>query len=135
MTEEPASFPPTPGDKLIFENDRVRVWSMTLPPNGMFDFHQHFHDHIILWPEAGHVQGQELGDADWSLDQIAQPGYVAFKTVGKSGPIPPHRVRNMDDRPSTHYIIELISEESPSETDMPTVSNDLGSVTDTHLRY
>ncbi|BCW06231.1 hypothetical protein [Arthrobacter sp. NtRootA1] len=130
-----ATFPPTPGDRLIFENDRVRVWSMTIPANGMFDYHQHFHDHVILWPEAGHVQGQELGDDDWSLEQVAQPGYVAFKTVGSSGPLVPHRVRSLDDHPTTHYIVELISEKSPSETDLPTVSNDLGNVTDLRNRY
>ncbi|WP_416417314.1 hypothetical protein [Paenarthrobacter aromaticivorans] len=130
-----ATFPPTPGDRLIFENDRVRVWSMTIPANGIFDYHQHFHDHVILWPEAGHVQGQELGDDDWSLEQVAQPGYVAFKTVGSSGPLVPHRVRSLDDHPTTHYIVELISEKSPSETDLPTVSNDLGNVTDLRNRY
>ena len=32
--------PTAPGDTLIFENDRVRIWSMTLEPGGMFDFHQ-----------------------------------------------------------------------------------------------
>lgn len=129
------TFPPTPGDKLIFENERVRVWSMTIPAHGMFDYHQHFHDHVILWPEAGHVQGQELGDPDWSLEQIAEPGYVAFKTVGSSGPLVPHRVRSLDDHPTTHYIVELISERSPSSTDLPTVSNDLGKVTDLRNRY
>ncbi|MFB9857154.1 hypothetical protein [Paenarthrobacter aurescens] len=135
MTDAQGTYPPTPGDKLIFENERVRVWSMTIPAHGMFDYHQHFHDHVILWPENGHVQGQELGDDDWSLEQVAQPGYVAFKTVGSSGPLVPHRVRSLDDHATTHYIIELISEESPSAKDLPTVSNDLGQVTDLRNRY
>jgi hypothetical protein len=55
--------------------------------------------------------------------------------VGSSGPLVPHRVRSLDDHSTTHYIVELISEKSPSETDLPTVSNDLGSVADLRNRY
>jgi hypothetical protein len=135
MTDDPAAtYPATPGDTLVFENDRVRVWSMTLPPHGMFDFHQHFHDHVILWPDAGRAEAQELGDPEWSISQTAEAGFVAFKAVGSSGPLAPHRIRNLEDRPVTHYIVELISEPSPSAEPLPTVTNDRGSQVDARLR-
>ena len=125
MPEE--TYPPTPGDTLIFENDRVRVWSMTLEANGgMFDFHQHHHDHLILWPHAGRAEAQELGDDEWTVKQEAQPGFCLFKTVGRGGPMRPHRIRNLEDHPVTHYIVELISETSPSETTLPAEMNDRG---------
>ena len=123
-------YPPTPGDTLVFENDRVRVWSMTLPAHGMFDYHQHFHDHVIVWPDAGRAQAQILGDDDWNISQTAEPGFVLFKTVGSTGPLPPHRIRSLEDHPVTHYIIELISETSPSEVELPSVSNGRGSAVD-----
>lgn len=125
-------FPPTPGDTLIFENKYVRVWSMTLPPGGMFDYHQHHHDHVILWPDAGRVQGQNLGDDKWGISQTADPGFTMFKIVGSSGPLRPHRVRNLQDVEVTHYIIELLAEsssasEQPMETNgRGTFSNSLG---------
>lgn len=120
------SVPPTPGDTLLFENDRVRVWSMTLEPKGMFDFHQHHLDHVIIWPDAGRVQGQDLGEEDWGISQTAEPGFVLYKTVGRDAPLVPHRVRNLEDHAVTHYIIELI-EPSPSAVELPWVHNGRGS--------
>ncbi|WP_033290857.1 hypothetical protein [Amycolatopsis jejuensis] len=119
-----------PGDTLVFENERVRVWSMTLPPGGMYDFHQHCHDHLILWPDAGRAEAQELGDSGWDLEQHAGRGFAGFKTVGRSGPMKPHRIRNLEDHEVTHYIVELVSEPSPSETELPMVTNGRGTSVD-----
>jgi hypothetical protein len=127
-------FPTAPGDTLVFENDRVRVWSMTLAANGgIYDFHQHEHDHVILWPDAGRAEAMQYGDEDWTISQVAEPGFVMFKTVGTGGPMVPHRIRNLEDHPVTHYIIELISEHSPSSVILPTESNDRGSTSNPHM--
>jgi hypothetical protein len=120
------SHSPNPGDTLVFENDRVRVWSMTLAPGGLFDYHQHHYDHLVLWPDAGRAAGQELGDPEWSISQVAEPGFAAVKTRGTSGPLTPHRIRNLEDRAVTHFIIELIGEPSPSRDALPAVTNGRG---------
>ncbi|MCK0516519.1 hypothetical protein [Williamsia sp. DF01-3] len=127
-TRPGTAIPPTPGDTLIFENDRVRVWSMTLEPGGMFDFHQHHHDHVVIWPAAGNAQGQELGDDEWGITQHAEPGFVLYKTVGSAKPLNPHRIRNLGNETVTHYVVELL-ETSPSETELPWQHNDRGSFT------
>ncbi|PHV66935.1 hypothetical protein [Williamsia muralis] len=127
-TSPGTAIPPTPGDTLIFENDRVRVWSMTLEPGGLFDFHQHHHDHVVIWPAAGNAQGQELGDDEWGITQQAEPGFVLYKTVGSAKPLNPHRIRNLGDETVTHYVVELL-ETSPSETELPWQHNDRGSFT------
>ena len=127
-TRPGTAIPPTPGDTLIFENDRVRVWSMTLEPGGRFDFHQHHHDHVVIWPAAGNAQGQELGDDEWGITQHAEPGFVLYKTVGSAKPLNPHRIRNLGDETVTHYVVELL-ETSPSETELPWQHNDRGSFT------
>lgn len=127
---DPTSFSTAPGDTLVFENDRVRVWSMTLAPGGMSDFHQHHHDHFVLWPDAGRAQAQEHGDADWPISQVAEPGFVMVRTVGDSGPLPPHRIRNLGDREVTHYIVELLDEPSSSTHPIAGVTNGRG-----HLRH
>ena len=125
---ETAPIPPTPGDTLLFENDRVRVWAMTLDgQGGMFDYHQHFHDHVVIWPAAGIAQAQQLGDPDWGLTQEADPGFVLYKTVGSSGPMTPHRIRNVGAETVTHYVVEIL-EPSPSPTEQPWVWNERGRI-------
>ncbi|MBW9110675.1 hypothetical protein [Microbacterium ureisolvens] len=127
MSDDTA-IPSTPGDTLIFENDRVRVWAMTLEgQGGMFDYHQHFHDHVVIWPDPGHAQAQQLGDPDWGLTQQAEPGFVLFKTVGSGGPMTPHRIRNVGPQAVTHYIVELL-DPSPHESEQPWVWNDRGRI-------
>jgi hypothetical protein len=120
-------YPENPGDTLIFENDRVRVWSMTLAPGQMFDFHQHHHDHVVLWPDAGLAQAQELGDEEWGLTQEARPGFVLYRTVGHRKPLTPHRIRNTGEDAVTHYVVELL-EKSPSAESEPWVFNDRGEI-------
>lgn len=108
----------------LFENDRVRVWSMTLGANGgIYDFHQHEQDHVIIWPDAGRAEAMQYGDEGRAISQVAQPGYVMLKTVGSGGPMVPRRIRNLEDHPVTHYIVELISEPSPSSVTLPTEAN------------
>ncbi|MEV5297235.1 hypothetical protein [Amycolatopsis methanolica] len=55
---------------------------------------------------------------------------MAFKTVGSGGPLTPHRIRNLEDHAVTHYIVELISEPSPSRVELPSETNDRGSAVD-----
>ncbi|MFI5613716.1 hypothetical protein [Amycolatopsis sp. NPDC051903] len=127
-------FSPNPGDTLLFENERVRVWSMTLGAREAFTFHQHHHDHLILWPWAGEVQGQQYTPAEagrdvWGLAQRAEPGFAMFKTVGTDRPLTPHRVRNLRDEPVEHFVIELL-EPSPSATEQPWQHNGRGEFTE-----
>jgi hypothetical protein len=124
-SESMPTFTTNPGDELIFENDRVRVWAMNLPPHGMYDFHQHTHDHLILWPQAGRSQGQDYGSDEWKVVQNAEAGFAFFKTVGSRAPLHPHRLRNVEDFPTTHYIIELL-EPSPMEGTQPHETNGRG---------
>lgn len=124
-----STYPPTPGDTLIFENDRVRVWSMTLEADGgMFDFHQHHHDHLVLWPDPGKAEAQELGDESWGVRQTAESGFCMFKTVGSDGPMTPHRIRNRGTTAVTHYIVELVGEPSPSPVTLDAQTNDRGQI-------
>lgn len=124
-------FTTNPGDELIFENERVRVWAMNLPPKGMYDFHQHTHDHLILWPQAGRSQGQDYGTDEWKVIQNAEAGFAFFKTVGSRAALQPHRLRNVEDFPTTHYIIELL-EPSPVEETQLHETNGRGSTTRAH---
>jgi beta-alanine degradation protein BauB len=36
------------GDKVVFENDRVRVWSLTVPPGGIQPWHRHDLPYLVV---------------------------------------------------------------------------------------
>ena len=44
------------GTKLIFENDRVKVWEFTLQPGEAVGAHTHHHDYLILPIESSMVE-------------------------------------------------------------------------------
>ena len=71
--------------KLLFENDRVRVWEMRLDPGQKSDLHRHDHDYLMIqvagdrmaadfepdsggpWGHLGHVEGDVFpGNVLWS---------------------------------------------------------------------
>jgi hypothetical protein len=85
---------------------------------------------VILWPDSGQAVGQNLGDPDWGISLVAEPGFVLFQTVGTAEPRTPHSIRNVGDTAVTHYIIELISERSPSEKRLPGETNGRGPFVD-----
>jgi hypothetical protein len=118
------------GSTVLFENDRVRVWEMILQPGEHCEYHQHLHDHVVLYAETATMRGQEFGDADWGIVQNTQPGFVLYRTVGSGGPLNPHRLKNLSDYPVTHYIVELL-ETSPSPAVQPWEHNDRGEFTRT----
>ena len=121
-----------PGNELVFANDRIRVWAMNLGPGESIFFHEHEHDHLILWPQAGRASAHDVDEADWAHVQNADKNFAFFKTVGRQKALKPHRLMNLEDHPVTHYIIELVSEESPSDSELPAESNGRGTMSRSH---
>lgn len=90
------------GTTVLFENDRVRVWDMTLEPGETCASHRHRHDYLMIYPDGA------LGrSSSRSRLERVEPGLVAFATVGAEG-LPPHQITNAGERRSTHYVIELL---------------------------
>ncbi len=126
-------YPTDPGDELVFENDRIRVWAMNLGPGEAIFYHTHQHDHLILWPTPGRALSQDVtDDEDWQHVQNAEKNFAFFKTVGYTRGLTPHRLKNLEDHPVTHYIIELISERSPSAVERPAETNGKGEMSREH---
>ncbi|MBO0684182.1 MAG: hypothetical protein J2P45_13560 [Candidatus Dormibacteraeota bacterium] len=90
------------GTNVLFENDRVRVWEMTLQPGETCAPHRHRNDYLMLYPEPA------LGRST-SRSQVerVEAGFVAFAAVGRQG-LPPHQITNLAPAPARHYIIELL---------------------------
>ncbi|SHK51805.1 hypothetical protein SAMN05443637_107146 [Pseudonocardia thermophila] len=109
-----------PGDELIFANEYIRVWAMNLGPGESIFYHSHQYDHLILWPTPGRAASMEYDeDEEFGHIQNAEQGYAFFKTVGRKGGLKPHRLKNLEDHPVTHYIIELVKESATEEPGTP----------------
>jgi mannose-6-phosphate isomerase-like protein (cupin superfamily) len=68
------------GHRIVFENDRVRIWEMTLEPGESSDDHEHKNDYVMCI-----VEGESI-DADFESGQSIQlqvlPGKAIFVPAG-----------------------------------------------------
>jgi hypothetical protein len=90
------------GTSVLFENDRLRVWEMTLEPGETCALHRHLHDYLIIYPDAALIRSGSRS----RLERL-EAGLVAFATVGPEG-LPPHQITNSGADASTHYVVELL---------------------------
>ena len=113
MTTTPPSDATTAvGTKILFENDRVRVWEMLLAPGESCLPHRHVHDHLLLYAEPAEIRATFEGRP---VIQHVEHGCVAYRAVGAG--LPPHSITNVAGTPSRHFIVELLG---PSASDQPT---------------
>jgi hypothetical protein len=93
------------GTSLLFENDRVRVWEMVLPPGAASPPHRHDHDYLMLYTTPS-VIGAALDDGRPVLQHL-DPGMVAYRAVGAAG-LDPHAITNAGTETSHHFVVELL---------------------------
>jgi len=95
------------GSKMLFENDRVRVWELRLAPGEETPVHRHDHDHLLV-----QVAGDRIGllpEPDTQsrfkepMDVPVRRGEVAF--VRKGGV---EVARNVGAEEYLEIIVELI---------------------------
>jgi beta-alanine degradation protein BauB len=113
-----------PGTKVLFENDRIRVWEMKLGPGETSHAHKHMNDYVFIYSEPSTIETDFL---DGRLNPRSyEEGFTCFSAVGASG-LDPHRIRNLADEPHRHVIVEILGPSSASEPQPP---EDNGRVTD-----
>jgi hypothetical protein len=103
------------GTMLLFENDRVRVWEMTLAPGQTCAPHRHMHDYLMLYPAPARMASGQEGQ---EVIQYLEAGMVAYRTVGAAG-LEPHAISNAGQGGSTHFIVELLGPSSAATSRPP----------------
>lgn len=103
------------GTTLLFENDRVRVWEMTLAPGQACVPHRHAHDYLMLYPAPARMSS---GHAGQEVVQQLEAGMVAYRTVGAAG-LDLHAITNIGEGESTHFIVELLGPSSAATSQPP----------------
>jgi quercetin dioxygenase-like cupin family protein len=92
------------GTRLLFENDRVRVWDLRLEPGESTGLHHHDTDYLYVAIGGGTLQGVEAVGTKRPLNTMAD-GEVRFRPIGKDGEI--HEAINVGDEPWRNIVVEL----------------------------
>jgi len=104
------------GTKLLFENDRLRVWDMTLEPNQSCELHQHVYDYAFVNVTRAQVELHELDQEP--LTRALDEGFVQYTVVGPQGQRP-HQLRNAGVNTLRQILIEFIGNSVASQAREP----------------
>ena len=88
-------------NRFLFENDRVKVWSLDLAPGEASDWHCHERDYliIVLESDGGLVAEEKSGE---HLSRGMKPGDIAFRQKGEV-----HRAVNKGKGRYRNILIEI----------------------------
>lgn len=94
------------GQRVVFENDEIRVWEIELQPGEQQPWHQHHHPYIVIAIEGAENRIDRIEGGDPRL--VEEPtGGVVFREPGEV-----HRLTN---RGTTRYRSRLIELKYRSE--------------------
>ena len=68
------------GTKLLFENDRVRVWDLCLKPGESTGLHRHEFDYFYVVIGGGALQGKNADGSNKPIEDFSD-GEVRFRTI------------------------------------------------------
>jgi hypothetical protein len=96
------------GSRLLYENDRVRVWDVSLAPGESLETHIHRLDYVILVESGGLLRSSDPENPANDRDIHFQDDQVEFRTVGE-GKID-NLLTNIGTKRHRNYVIELKQE-------------------------
>ena len=98
------------GTKLLFENDRVRVWDLRLAPGQSTGLHRHTSDYLYVVIGDGKLQARS-GDDEPRPAMEMKDGEVRFREIDGEDV---HEAINAGDTPWRNIIVELKSDRRPA---------------------
>lgn len=89
------------GDKVVYENDSIRVWSFSVGGGGIKRMHHHAYDYVIISITGGDAEITTIeGKARIVKDE---PGSVIWQDGGET-----HQLRNLGDQKYRNVLVELL---------------------------
>ncbi len=98
------------GTRLLFENNRVRVWDLCLAPGESTGLHRHTEDYFFVVIGAGNLQGADAIGAKKEA-RAMRDGEVHFAEVPGENI---HEAINVGDTPWRNIVVELKDSSAPS---------------------
>lgn len=91
------------GDKILLENEFVRVWEVKLEPGETLDFHIHYHPYLVLSLSGGRNEIETISGKKIATDE---PGgtYVFINEMREV-----HRLTNKSNLTYLSRLIEMKS--------------------------
>ena len=72
--------------RMLFENDRVRIWEMDLPPGGRSDVHRHDLDYVLVILEGDRIAAEPEQDTAGAfrepIEFPVEPGQTIYVNRG-----------------------------------------------------
>lgn len=91
------------GTKLLFENDRIRVWDLCLEPGENIGLHRHHEDYCYIVIGDGELQRVEKGGEKGAVRKMKN-GDVVFREINGEEV---HGARNAGDGPWRNIVVEF----------------------------
>ena len=89
------------GDKILFENEHIRMWEVRLEPGQTIDFHIHYHPYLVV----------SLGGGENEVETIFGNKIPTREPIGSwvfmDQMRPVHRLTNKSDKVYLSRLIEL----------------------------
>ena len=94
------------GDRVVFENDRVRIWELVIPPGEDSNIHEHLLDYVLVILDGDRVAAVQEPDTGATLPPYFEADVVSGQAVFvPRGGI--ETARNIGKVPYSEIIIEL----------------------------
>jgi hypothetical protein len=103
MPTEPTS---NVGTRLMFENDRVRVWDLQLGPGESLEEHIHRTNYFFIVESGGLIRFADPDNPSDYHDVQFEDDQVTFRDVGAEGKVD-NRLTNIGTKTHRNYVIEL----------------------------
>lgn len=94
------------GTRIMFENDRVRVWDLHLAPGESLDKHIHRTNYFFIVESGGLIRFANPDDPTDYRDVQFADDQVTFQEVGPAGKVD-NRLTNIGPKRHRNYVIEL----------------------------
>jgi hypothetical protein len=94
------------GTRVMFENERVRVWDLTLAPGEQLGKHIHTSDYFFIVESGGLIRFANPDDESDFRDVQFQDDQVTFRAVGSEGKVD-NRLTNIGTKHHRNFVIEL----------------------------
>jgi len=95
---------PGPGTRLLFENDRVRLWTLEVAPGEAYGPHEHRNAYVTVVAEGSSI-ASVMADGTVELEFEAEIDHVDWHEF--DGPRV-HTLENRGTTPYKNFIVELL---------------------------
>lgn len=123
LTDGPKPASHQVGTRLLFDNERVRVWEIRLAPGERTERHRHQADFLSIYLTHSQLRlvsekgGEEGGESDTQISEVFSdegPGFIDYRELRGSFV---HTVENVGDAAHWEIVVELKGPEALPETE------------------